>query len=87
MYLETALPNVAKAPPSISPADAEAAADLRRRAAAAYDEGRAAECVSLLDQARAKDPAGDDAPEVARLRAKAEDLRGKEKQPNQGRGR
>ena len=49
-----------------------AAADLRHRAAAACDRGRAAECLSLLDQAAAKDPAGDTTPEVQRLRTKAE---------------
>jgi hypothetical protein len=49
-----------------------AAADLRHRAAAACDKGRADECLSLLDQAATKDPAGDTTPEVQRLRTKAE---------------
>jgi len=49
-----------------------AAADLRHRAAAACDRGRADECLSLLDQAASKDPAGDTTPEVQRLRKKAE---------------
>jgi len=48
-----------------------AAADLRHRAAAACDTGRTDECRSLLDQAAAKDPAGDTTPEVQRLRKKA----------------
>src|SRR5579859_6460631 len=56
VYVETRPPIVGRAPPSTSPA-AEAA-DLRRRAAAACDEGRAAECLSLLDRARAEDPGG-----------------------------
>jgi hypothetical protein len=63
-------------PPSTSappgpPPEVVAATGLRRRAAIAYDEGHARECLELLDQARAKDPAGDAAPEVTRLREKA----------------
>jgi hypothetical protein len=54
------------------PSELAAAADLRHRAAAACDKGRTDECLSLLDQAAAKDPAGDTTPEVQRLRNKAE---------------
>jgi hypothetical protein len=58
-----------------------AAANLRHRAAAALDEGRGDECLSLLDQAAAKDPAGDATPEVQQLRkrAKAAELQAKPK--------
>ena len=49
-----------------------AAANLRRTAAAACQEGRVDECLSLLDQAAAMDPAGDTTPEVQRLRKAAE---------------
>jgi hypothetical protein len=45
---------------------------LRIRAADELDEGSFAECIDSLDEARAKDPAGDAAPEVVRLRARAE---------------
>jgi hypothetical protein len=48
-----------------------AAANLRHRAAAALDDGRGDECLSLLDEAAAKDPAGDATPEVQQLRKKA----------------
>jgi hypothetical protein len=76
VYVETRPPMVAHPAPPASD-DVEAAADLRHRAAVACDAGHPAECLSLLDQARDRDPAGDTAPEVARLRAKAErDLRG-----------
>jgi hypothetical protein len=62
----TTPPSTGTAAPSLA-----AAADLRRSAAAACEEGRADACVSLLDQAAAVDPAGDTAPEVQRLRKKA----------------
>jgi hypothetical protein len=68
LYLELRPPMVA----SPSPEALAAAAELRHRATVACDEGRPAECLSLLDGARAKDPAGDAEPEVARLRARAE---------------
>jgi hypothetical protein len=48
------------------------AADLRRRAIAAYNTGHARECLALLDEAAKKDPAGDATPEVATLRRQAE---------------
>jgi len=51
-----------------------AAVNLRRNAAAACEEGRADECVSLLDEAAALDPAGDTTPEVQRLRKKAAEI-------------
>jgi hypothetical protein len=70
-------------PPSTRPAapstELAAAADLRRRAAAACDEGRLDACRSLLDQAAVKDPAGDATPEVQRLRDKATPIEAKPK--------
>jgi hypothetical protein len=78
VYVETQLPMVGSpAPPSSSSEtpgspDTAAAVGLRRRAADAFEAGRAAECLSLLDEARAKDPAGDATPEVAQLRKRAE---------------
>jgi hypothetical protein len=77
---ETASPTP---PPSTGPAapsaELAAAAYLRQRATGACDKGRGAECLSLLDQAAAKDPAGDATPEVQRLRAKAAQLEAKPK--------
>lgn len=70
IYVETSPPGVAHPAPS----DEEVAASLRARATVACDDGRAKECLSLLDEARAMDPAGDAEPEMARLRAKAEAL-------------
>jgi len=58
--------------PTAPPTELAAAADLRHRAAAECDRGRLGECLSLLDLAAAKDPAGDTTPEVQRLRKKAE---------------
>jgi hypothetical protein len=55
----------------VSPGDLAAAADLRRRAAEALAEGESTECVSLLDEAKKRDPAGDSTPEVAHLRMRA----------------
>jgi hypothetical protein len=63
-------PTVTPAPPPPS-LDLVAAADLRHRAAAACDANRPTECLTLLDEAAAKDPAGDAMPEVARLRERA----------------
>jgi hypothetical protein len=57
------------APPTAP--DLLAAHDMRQRAAVAFDEGRVDECLSLLDQAREKDPAGDETPDVTKLRDKA----------------
>jgi hypothetical protein len=51
--------------------DLEKAADLRHRAATALAGGRAEECLSLLDEARAKDPVGDSSPDVKKLRQEA----------------
>jgi hypothetical protein len=51
--------------------DLAKAADLRRRAAAALTERRAKECLSLLDEARDKDPVGDSAPDMRKLREDA----------------
>jgi DNA-directed RNA polymerase specialized sigma24 family protein len=69
---EVTPPASASAPVTSPAPDLVAAADLRRRAAAACATGHPEECVALLDQARAKDPAGDSAPEVLRMRDDAE---------------
>jgi hypothetical protein len=52
--------------------DLAAASDLRQRAKAALDAGRAQECLSLLDEAKTKDLDGDSAENVMRLREQAE---------------
>jgi hypothetical protein len=57
--------------PAPSEEDLAQAADLRRRAAAALAEKRAEECLTLLDEARDKDPAGDWTPDVRKLREDA----------------
>jgi hypothetical protein len=72
------------APPAPSPSPSEAPsaapeptpvattpADDRRIAAAALDQGRPDECLRLLDRAKLADPAGDAAPDVQALRARA----------------
>ena len=64
-------PLASSVPVGPSPAELAAAADLRRRAVRACDEGRAEDCLALLDEARAKDPAGDAVADVARARDKA----------------
>jgi len=77
LYVQTRPPLVAQ-PYNPSAEDLAAAAELRHRATVACSEGRPVECLSLLDQARAKDPAGDADPAVSRLRARAErDLPGR----------
>jgi hypothetical protein len=48
------------------------AADLRRDAFAACDRAAWTDCLAKLDQARAVDPAGDSAPDVARARTAAQ---------------
>jgi hypothetical protein len=62
-------------PPTASPAPSRdlvaAAHDLRRRAAVACNAGRAEECLTLLDDAKKDDPAGDEAPEAKALRQRA----------------
>ncbi|HEY3819125.1 MAG TPA: hypothetical protein VGL81_18280 [Polyangiaceae bacterium] len=68
---EPPVPPSTAAPVHPAPDELAAAADLRHRAAAACDQGRADDCLAMLDEARAKDPAGDSAPEVLRLREKA----------------
>ena len=78
-YVATRPPEEARVPtppPSttgpVTPSPAlVAAANLRHRAAAACDDDRGEECLSLLDQAAAKDPAGDTTPEVQELRRRA----------------
>ena len=68
---------IAPAPPGSSQSneaatpDPRSAADLRRQAAAECDARKWGPCLADLDQARALDPAGDDAPEIKRLRARA----------------
>jgi hypothetical protein len=55
--------------------------ELRESAAKACEAKQWAECVSRLDAAKALDPEGDKAPEVAALRAAAEAGRGKSGAP------
>jgi len=69
-------PSTGTAAPS---AELAAAADLRHRAFAACSQGRTGECLSLLDEAAAKDPAGDTTPKVQRLRQKATETQAKPK--------
>jgi len=65
-------PSTAPFVPSIPPPDlAAAAAEQRRLAAADCDAQQWAECLAYLDEARALDPTGDDAPDAKKLRAKA----------------
>jgi len=56
-------------PPDVP--DLVAAADLRHQAAAACDAKQWTACLAELDQARADDPDGDDAPTVQALRGRA----------------
>jgi len=63
-------PSVPAPTPSTVP-DLVAAADLRREAAAACDTKQWSVCLAKLDQARAADPRGDDAPMVTALRVRA----------------
>jgi hypothetical protein len=65
--------------PVAPPPELVTAATLRHRATAACDEGRTDDCLSLLDQAAAKDPDGDTTPEVQRLRKKAAAIEAKPK--------
>ncbi|HEY8039111.1 MAG TPA: hypothetical protein VIF15_04925 [Polyangiaceae bacterium] len=77
-------PSTPRAPPvQPGPPDLVAATDMRHRAAVAYDAGHLSECLSLLDQARDRDPAGDAAPEVKQLRAKV--MRAFDDKPDAGR--
>jgi hypothetical protein len=48
-----------------------AARDLRRRASDALAAGNPGDCLRLLDEARAKDPEGDGAPQAKSMRARA----------------
>lgn len=48
------------------------ARDLRRRAAAACDADHPEDCLRLLDEAKAKDPAGDTSQDVQALRQQAD---------------
>jgi hypothetical protein len=56
---------------SARPPEKMAADELRRRAATALDTGQPEACLRLLDEAKAKDPGGDGAPSVVRLRTEA----------------
>jgi hypothetical protein len=47
------------------------AVELRHQAQAALDAGRPLDCLDLLEQARQRDPAGDDTPDMKKLRAAA----------------
>ncbi len=60
----------APAPPPPSP-ELVAAAELRQKAIAACDAEQWTTCLADLDQARALDPAGDDAPDVKAMREQA----------------
>jgi hypothetical protein len=53
-----------------------AAEILRQHAVDALRDGKAAECLKLLDEAKTKDPAGDAAPEVTELRRRANEAIG-----------
>jgi hypothetical protein len=70
-YIETRPPLVATHERP-SAADVAAATDLRHRASTALAERHPAECLALLDLARAKDPDGDATADVARMRAEAQ---------------
>jgi hypothetical protein len=80
-----ALHKHAPAPPSPAPSptpspDMVAAAELRKKASDALEQKNWLDCLTLLDDARAKDPAGDAQPEVVRTRRQAEEgLRGQHK--------
>ena len=67
--------------PSVRPvaADLVAASTLRRQVAAACDTRQWSRCLSLLDQARTADPAGDETPAMKTLRDQA--IRGIEAKP------
>jgi hypothetical protein len=64
-------PPSAPAPVVSAPPDLVAARDLRARARDALAMGYATQCLDLLDQAKAIDPAGDEAADVAALRRQA----------------
>lgn len=55
----------------VSPAAADAM-ELRGRARVALDAWRPEECLRLLDEAKAKDPKGDEAEDVVAMRETAE---------------
>jgi len=57
--------------PSVGPPDLVVAADVRRQAGGDCDAQQWDDCLAHLDQARAADPAGDDAPAVKKLRDRA----------------
>jgi len=69
----TTPPSTATPPPPASVDLVAQAGDLRRRAAAACNEGHPEQCMALLDDAREKDPAGEAREDVKALRHQAED--------------
>jgi hypothetical protein len=60
--------------------DLVAAAELRRQASAACDARQWSVCLAHLDEARAADPDGDEAPAVKATRERA--VRGIREKPN-----
>lgn len=71
IYVTTRPEDVQPATPPPTGTDAAVnVAELRKHAAAACDASRFDECLSLLDQAAARDPAGDKVPAVQELRKK-----------------
>ena len=58
-------------PPPVPSSPVVASAELRRQARSACDQGKAPECLALLDRAKAQDPAGDTSPEMVQLRDRA----------------
>jgi hypothetical protein len=79
--MRTRAPQQAPSAVPSAPPDARlvAARHLRQRASEACESGFMRECLVLLDTAKAEDPAGDEAPDVKALRAKA--LQGTETPP------
>lgn len=63
----------APVPPPVRERDLVAARDLRAQAREAMGAGQPDVCLKLLDQAKAKDPSGDGAPDVITLRQQAND--------------
>jgi hypothetical protein len=81
---EEAVPEPSAPVPAVREQDLVAAGDLRAKAQAAMGEGQPDVCVKLLDQAKAKDPAGDQAPDVVTLRKRAVDALAEPPLPRQG---
>ncbi|HEY1697254.1 MAG TPA: hypothetical protein VGG39_34070 [Polyangiaceae bacterium] len=81
---DQAVPEPSSPVPAVRERDLVAARDLRAKAQAAMGEGQPDVCVKLLDQAKAKDPAGDQAPDVVTLRQRADDAMVEPPLPRQG---